>query len=266
MIETADAVQLLDDREMVEFIVQGYHLVRTDFPPEFHQAVCERIAAVFAGEGNPGNGILERVPELQQVYDHPAVRGALVSIMGEDFRMNPHRHCHALAPGSGGQQWHQDAVNNRHHRIPRVLAMYYPQDVTPEMGPTLILPGTQYRNAPTARMASYGTFGSQLALAVPAGTVAITHYDIWHRATPNRSERTRYMLKFLFDRGSEPLRPSWNADPEAREGILPQFNRVWLPIDNQSDAYKHRVMWMNAWKWLWGAGEEREECIISRYP
>ena len=42
-----------------------------------------------------------------------------------------------------------------------------------------------------------------VALTCAAGTVVITHYEIWHRATANRSTRTRYMLKFLFARTQE---------------------------------------------------------------
>lgn len=261
-----DERTLLTDEQMLRFVVQGHHLVQTDFSAEFHQAVCERIEEVFSAEGNPGNDILERVPALQEVYDHPAVVGALTSILGPDYRMNRHRHCHRISPGSGRQGWHQDDVNHRHHRIPRVLAMYYPHEVTAELGPTTILPGTQYRNAPTARMASYGDFRSQLPMIVPAGAVAIVHYDIWHCAMPNRGDRPRLMLKFLFDRTSAPTQPSWNADPANREGLYPEFIRSQLPIDNQSDAYKHRVMWMDLWTWLWGGQPETGPTIIDHYP
>ncbi len=45
--------------------------------------------------------------------------------------------------------WHQDGASNRDLRLNRLLGLYYPADVTPEMGPTVIVPATQYRNAPT---------------------------------------------------------------------------------------------------------------------
>jgi hypothetical protein len=257
---------LLDDDAVKQFIVQGYLLVETRFPAEFHEAVCGQIEEIFRTEGNPGNAILERVPALAQVYDDAAVKGALVSLLGPEMVMHPHRHCHTIPPHAGGQRWHQDDVNHRHHQIRRVLGMYYPQDVTPEMGPTLILPGTQYRNAPTSRMASYGTFVGQRALTVKAGTVAITHYDLWHRATPNRTDRPRHMLKFLFDRTREPERPNWRADPAWRAAMLTEFIRQGLPTDNQSDSYKHRVIWMNLWKWLHGNQTGREDSIIEHYP
>lgn len=256
---------LLNDDQVRDFIVRGYHLVQPSLPREFHADVCARLAEVMA-EGNPGNAIYERVPLLEQVYADPAVRGALISLLGPEASMHAHRHCHVTRPGAPGQQWHQDDVNRRHHRLWRVLAMYYPHDVTPEMGPTLIMPGTQYRNAPTSRMATYGRFRHEVVLTVPAGTVAITHYDIWHRAAPNRVDRPRYMLKFLFDRTAPPAAPSWNADPARAEGMMEEFIRQWLPWDNQSDAYKHRVIWMNLWQWLCGRGSESEDSIIEHYP
>jgi hypothetical protein len=262
---TLDPLHLLDDDAMKRFITQGFLVVETGFPASFHQEVCRSIQQVFARRGNPGNAILEEVPALQEVYDHAAVRGALVSLLGPEVRMNPHRHCHASPPGMNGQGWHQDDVNRRHHRLERVLAMYYPHDVNPEMGPTLLMPYTQYRNAPTARMASYGSFVHQVPLTVKAGSVAIAHYDLWHRATANRSDRTRYMLKFLFDRTAAPATPSWRADPGRRERMLTEFISVWPPTDSQTDAYKHRVLWMNLWNWLWGGGST-EDSIIDRYP
>jgi hypothetical protein len=261
-----DPTYLLDDAAMKDFIVRGYVNVETDFPPEFHERIYQDIEKVRAAEGNVGNQILERVPALQEVYDHPAVRGALTSVLGRDYVMHRHRHCHTNPPGSPGGRWHQDDVNVRHHQIWRVLAMYYPQDVTEEMGPTVILPGTQFRNAPTTRMASYVNFKSQVPLTVKAGTVAITHYDIWHTNMPNRSQKTRHMLKFLFDRTCEPDAPSWRADPALREEMNVQFIRSGLPIDSASDAYKHRVTWMAVWKWLCGVRDGEEATIVTYYP
>jgi hypothetical protein len=256
---------LLDDAAMKRFLIEGFTIVETDFSPEFHTAVCQRIASVFERGGNPGNGIYEAVPALAEVYHHPAVHGALASLLGPDYVLHPHRHCHVTTPGSGGQGWHQDDVNSRHHQVWRVLAMYYPQDVTPEMGPTLIVPGTHFRNAPTSRMANYGAVAAQIALTVKAGTVVIAHYDIWHRASRNTSDRQRYMLKFLFDRTRPPERPSWNADPKNLEAICSDFSHASGPVDSATDAYKHRVLWTNAWKWLHGV-HDRTDSTVQYYP
>ena len=73
----------------------------------------------------------------------------------------------------------------------------------------------------------------EVALAVEAGTVVIAHYNIWHRATANISDRTRYMLKFLFARRREPTFPAWDAHAA-----------VWTPPSGD-----HRTLWQHMWRW-----------------
>ena len=245
----SDKPYLLTDDEVLTFIIRGYHIVKTDFPKGFNESIYEELEQITE---NPGDAILDRVPKLYQVYDHPKVRGALVSLLGEDFRMSGHRHCHVNPPGTRSQSWHQDSVNLRHHQIRTVLAMYYPQDVSPDLGPTVLMPGTHFRNAPTDRMATYANFREQVVLDVEAGTVAIAHYDIWHAATANRGNRTRHMLKFLFNRASEPKAPSWNHNPEQASKSVRRLTSERACACSQSDHYKERHLRREMWNHLNG--------------
>jgi len=240
---------LLTDDEVITFIIRGYHIVTPDFPPGFNEAIYAELAQLTE---NPGDAILDRVPQLYEVYGHPLVRGALISLLGEDYRMSGHRHCHSTPPGARSQSWHQDGTNQRHHQVRTVLAMYYPQEVTPELGPTVLLPGTHFRNAPTDRMATYANFREQVALTVPAGTVAITHYDIWHAGSANHGGRTRYMLKFLFNRAGEPTAPSWNHDPARAAALQHRFTFDRACTCSQSDHYKERGLRLEMWNHLLG--------------
>jgi hypothetical protein len=241
---------LFNDDQVLDFIVNGYALVQPEFPDGFNEAIDRTLTAM---KGNPGNAILEAVPALNDVYSHPKVRGALISLMGADYKMSGHRHWHCRPPGPWSQGWHQDSVNSRHHRIPVVLGLYYPHDVTLEMGPTVIVPGSQFRNCPTDRMATYGNIRGQLPIVVKAGTVAITHYDIWHGGSINRSDRPRHMLKFLFSRGSEPTEASWDHNPETAGSLAANKLSFENPSRcGQSDHYKERVIRNEAWTWLLG--------------
>jgi len=243
---------LLSDDEVLAFVVRGYHLVRPELPAGFDAEVC---AAIEGLKANPGNKILDAVPLLHQVYGHPQVRGALASLLGPDYHMNGHRHLHTNLPGSRSQGWHQDGTNVRHHQVRTVLGMYYPQTVTPEMGPTVVMPGTHFRNAPTDRLQTYANLRGQVALTVEAGTVAITHYDIWHAATLNRADRPRHMLKFLFDRVSPPTAPSWNHDPAQAEMAAPRRLHEMVGAQGYcSDYYKEWELRQEMWNWLCGAG------------
>lgn len=106
-----DTKYLLTDEQMIHFITKGYLVLTNDLPEQTHRRVMDKIYYVLHEEGNPGNNILPRVPEIQQFFDTPTVKGALTSVLGPDYYMHPHRHCHYNRPGSqtpGGGQWHKD--------------------------------------------------------------------------------------------------------------------------------------------------------------
>ena len=235
-----DAVRL-NDGQMRGFIRDGYVAVKTGLAAEFHREVWDETEAVFESEGNPGNNLLARIPAVQNVFDDPAVDGALASVLGPNYYMHPHRHCHYRSPGSEGQPIHKDGFTKRRHRARWILAMYYPQDTTVDMGPTAVIPGTQYYNWLTGpigvRRHADGTEG-EVPMAVDAGTVLIVHYDIWHRGMANLSDKKRYMMKFMFTRMEEPLAPSWESE-----------QAEWVP----SDDNRHDGMWGHMWRWHYGA-------------
>jgi len=139
---------LLSDVEMARFLVNGYHLVEPDLPSGLNEQIAARQDDLGA---NPGDAITETIPELWQVLDHPAVRGALTSLLGGDYSVNSHRHWHCKLPGSGHMQWHQDSTNNRSTGIDRLFGLYYPHTISSEMGPTVIVPCTHLRNAASGR-------------------------------------------------------------------------------------------------------------------
>ena len=233
----------LDDRAMQGFIRDGYVVVQPELDADFHQHVFDSIDHVFETEGNPGNNLMARISAIGKVWSDPAVDGAMQSILGRGYYMHPHRHCHYRPPGGEGQTLHKDGFSKRRHRTRWTLAMYYPQETTLEMGPTALVPGSHYFNTEEA-----GTARDEMALPVPAGSVAIVDYDIWHRGTANVSDRKRYMVKFLFVRMEEPPSPSWDG-PGAG----------WRPQDG------HDAMWSSMWDWHTGGnGHDAEAAPNGR--
>ena len=202
---------LLTGAQMAEFIVRGYLVFKPDFPDGFNDQVYEECAAA-AAQDDPNTAILERVPKLHDVWDHPAVKGALASLLGDDFTMNGSCYCDVRPPGSRSKEWYQGGAHQPRHQMPACRGFYYPQDTPHELGPTALVPGTHFRNALTDHMAMYTNFRDQVDLVCDAGTVAIVHCNILHAATRNCGDKTQYMLRFLFNRTSEPTR-RWSRDP-----------------------------------------------------
>ena len=229
---------LLNDKEMRRFIIDGYIKVQPDFPASFHETIFQQVEDMFESQGNLGNNLLPLIPEIQQVFSDPAVHGALTSALGENYVMHSHRYCHFNPPGSTGQNFHKDSYEGdeqiRRHRCRWMMGFYYPQDTTEDMGPTAILPGTQYYETHESAHSQ-----PELALCGEAGTVTLVHYDLWHRAMPNQSDKKRHMLKFLFTRLDEPKAPSWNS-----------ANSTWGSLNGEVSGPE--AMWQSLWNWFYG--------------
>jgi hypothetical protein len=227
------------DDALRHFLTDGYSLIESDHPPGFHQDMVERLDHVMESEGNPGNNILPRVPQIQRVFDAPRVSAALTRILGPGYIMHPHRHCHHRPPGSKPQGWHKDDYvydqNARHHRGRWVMAFYYPQAVSADMGATGIVPGYQHHDT-TAALKADPTL--EMSITGAAGMVAIVNFDIWHRGGQNTSPHHRHMLKFQFLRMQE---------PETSDAPRNQSSPEWA--DTESIA-RHQ------WDWLHGGSDD----------
>jgi hypothetical protein len=227
--------QLLSDEQMIGFVREGYLTIDAHLPAEFHTALHSQIRDLFEKDGNPGNDILPRVPDLHRVLEQPTVSGALTSLLGSDYLLHPHRHCHLNPAGSSGQQMHQDSYerdqNVRHHRARWLMAFYYPQDVDPDLGPSSIVPATQFLTWKSQHDSPH-----ELPMVGKAGTVTIVHYDLWHRAMANVGERDRFMVKFLFTRMQEPTAATWAHD-----------GRDWATAERDDDT-----VCSQAWDWMRG--------------
>ena len=232
---------LLTDEQMQRFIAHGYLLLRTTLPESFHRAIYDRFDGLIGGDANlnPGNNLLPACPEIDSLFQDPAVTGALQSVLGSDYVMHPHRALHNNVPGSPAQNMHKDSYwgyrrRIRNHRARWAMIMYVPQATPLEQGPTGVIPGSQYqmRRPDEALM-------PELPAALPAGGFLLIHYDIWHRKMLNLTQRKRFMMKFEFIRMHEPERPSWDhRDAAWRLDELPGLDMS--------------AVWRRQWQWLRG--------------
>jgi hypothetical protein len=166
-----------------------------------------------------------KIPALEAMLSSSDVKRTLTALLGNNYLVDADRNSNFTSPGrvdtggSGGMSFHRDGYGKRRHQHPRMLmGLYYPQQVTLEMGPTSIIARSQfiadfnagYQSPDVVRgilperkpyEGDYGgvirgagegeyfsppkSFGIQRKVVVPAGTLVIMFYDCWHRATPS---------------------------------------------------------------------------------
>lgn len=216
------------------FISCGYATVPTDLPASYHQRIHDQLTAQLSKREE--SDMIQRVPDLHVVFDQPPVRAALTRILGPRYVMNPHAYCHLSQPGSTGHAWHKDSYvldhNTRHPRPRWVMALYSPQHVTDELGPTTFLPGWQYH----ADLEGFVDRAEPRAMAAEPGTVTLLHSDVWHGALPNRSGVTRFVVKLLFERRSDPAGAAGVGSP---------------PLQSDDDD-RVPMLSTDVWRWMHG--------------
>ena len=250
--------KLLTDEQVRQFITNGFLQLTPDVEPTVHVEVAALLKFAIEKESWYGNNILSRVPKMYRVLDCPVVRGALTSLAGEGYYLHPHRAVHVNRPvedrsveltpevnaprmGKGsiaGSGWHQDAqspLSRARHHVPRYLiGFYFPHETPLEMGPTRIQAGSHLHANPVAP-------AHVVLEPVPAGTFMLVHFDMVHAGFPNRTDETRYMVKFVIARTQHPQRPAWaniDADWRRPSGCIPNYD---LP-----------ETWGYLWSWLRG--------------
>lgn len=249
------------DARMFERAQEAYS--RADLESHHHN----RIAHI-ADEG------VDSLPEVKQLHSSPELNGALTSLLGNDFYRYRHSFIHRA--DKFDQSFHKDSPlpwgtkgGIRSHKLEWAMVFYYPQDTTLALGPTEILPGTQYWNVD--RLESGNTYGEDrlaldfdrekvgsspdlelrdkhletqrlsfdeytepLKLEVDANSLVLVHFDLFHRGTRMADDGERYMFKFWYTRTSEP------------EPASDQTYATYQPKDSRRQPIVNEIgSWMN---------------------
>ena len=188
--------------QMAQFVVDGF-VEFGDLVPNDLNAQVHRDALSYPKDRgynpNKPREFWDYSNAVRAVFDLPAVQGVVESLVGSD-PVHDHSYLHTVAPGKReAQRWHVDsslAVN--HPRQFDILVCYFPHDAPPEMGPTLVLPGSHVRRVSYHDVTRYKNFLGQRQLSGPGGRIAFIHESLWHCAQPNQTDAWRFMFKIRF--------------------------------------------------------------------
>ncbi len=260
-----DRRHLLDDEAVAQFLVNGFVELDPGVDAEVHEALFTEARGVhdeaqaIGGDSNhiqvTGDNLRARIPAIDQVLEAPPIHGALTSLLGPDYVLHPHNFVHESSRRD--QSFHQDGNlpwndrgHYRSHKPNWVVLFYYPQEVRRPLGPTEVLPGSQYwttdfekpdgtwyRGDAVDKHADPDDFAqddltardrriqevvdslgipsvTRQKLELPRGRVVLAHYDIFHRGTrraPEIEDR-RFMYKFYYFRTQDPQVPTWRHE------------------------------------------------------
>ena len=219
----------LTDQQLADFIAGGFLTLKSSLPKSYHQGIFERFDEISQSIGHFGNNLLPLVPELNELFEDPVIKGALQSVLGPEYSMHPHRALHSNPPGSDEQGFHKDSYwgyvrRVRNHRPWWVMIMYFPQDTPVEKGPTAVMSGSQHLNQHPK------DYCNPVSISGEAGSFVLIHYDIWHRKMLNQTDMNRYMFKFEFVRLAQPASTGRGLWPGVSKEVTPNLEPAWKSV------------------------------------
>jgi hypothetical protein len=204
---------LLNSKQMAFFVAKGYLRFDELIPDEINKAVMKDIDAGTVRSQPAGTPLSQCYPPPSAVGEMirlPQVQGIIHSLVGPDPLFD-HQAVHVREPNEGAaQHLHGDStIDVRMHFD--IQLMYFPHDVTPEMGGTLIVPGSHFRRINEMDIARYQNIVGQIQTVCKAGTLLVVHHGIWHCGRQNKSNQRRYMFKVRLN-PTVRQRLLWNTD------------------------------------------------------
>ena len=140
--------------------------------------------------------VLFRRKAFRDVLDSRELIEALAGVLGDDVQLLS-MDLLLIGPGHDRRRWHRD-VSFVCEKPLSVNAGIYLYDMTPQMGPLRIVPGSHRREDGPPE--GVDPLDGQIEVPVSAGDVVVFDAGIWHSSGVNRTTQNRLVLFPYFGR------------------------------------------------------------------
>jgi hypothetical protein len=238
---------LLTSVQMARFVAHGSHRIDGVVPTEMNAEAIDVLRAGIPAVpyGTPLAETFANGSFAQRLVQLPEVAGAIHSLVGPDPLVDHHAVHIRKAHEGEAQNLHGDAIIDVRPDAFDVQLMYYPQEVTLEMGGTLSVPGSHLRRTNESDTGRYQNLLGQTRLVCPAGTVVFLHHGIWHGGRRNDSDVDRYMFKIRFNPTVRQLR-LWNTDDLYDPAVAAELGTRFPWYENATgrlEIYNRVLLW-----------------------
>jgi hypothetical protein len=216
---------LLTSVQMAHFVAHGSLRMDAVVPDEMNQQAVEVLKAGIPAMpyGTPLSETFEDGSFVDRLVRLPEIAGAIHSLVGPEPTVDHHAVHIRKAHEGEAQNLHGDAIIDVRPDAFDMQLMYYPQEVTLEMGGTLSVPGSHLRRTNETDTGRYQNLRGQTRLTCPAGTVVFLHHGIWHGGRRNDSDIDRYMFKIRFNPTVRQVR-LWNTEDLYDDAVAAELN------------------------------------------
>lgn len=252
---------LLNSEQMALFVARGFLRFDEAIPEEINQQFLAEVGEVpengspesfynhlftsggvpLVNAGRPLANAYQEGSAIDRLLNLPLVSGVIQSLVGHQPVFD-HHFLHVTLPPVFfdedipiAQHTHQDSTIDPRSAFD-VQIMYFPHDVTPEMGGTRFVPGSHLRIVSEAAIGRYQNILGQKHVVCKAGTLLFMHMGIWHGGGANFSNEPRYMFKIRLCPTERQIR-LWDLS-DLSEDVEKQAPIFWTGSYKQHPIHK----------------------------
>lgn len=198
--------ELLSSQQMASFVARGFLRFDALVPDAINSAFLEDVDAQRIPVVPAGTPLARAYPEtstIGRLARLPAIQGLIESLVGPNPTFD-HHFLHPALPAEVfakighphvSQPTHQDSTIDPRFASFDLQLLYFPHDVSEDMGGTRFVPGSHLRRVSETAIARYQNIKGQQSVVCPAGSVFAFHHGMWHGGGLNRSNERRIMFK-----------------------------------------------------------------------
>lgn len=201
-------------QELEQFHRDGYILYKQALRQEQVGVIKQGLIEAFADKGPEfmlQGPMFERGEAFEELIDQPGVIDFIEEVVGPTCQLSSMNGMRTLKDNAVSM-WHVDEalflplpdgvkLDDR-IQLPVYLcnALYYLDDVTEELGPTQVVPGSHRAGKHVDNTDEIGLYEGKgpISILAEAGDCLIFNSQLWHRGAPNQTNDPRYVQQIIY--------------------------------------------------------------------
>lgn len=230
----------------------GYVLFQNVLSSEEIDEIKEGVRYAFEGKGAAvmlQGPMFEKGEVFEKLVDYPGIIDFMEEVLGADCQLSSMNGMRTMKD-NGVSKWHVDEALffplpdnielDSRIQLPVYLmnALYYLDDITEEMGPTQVVPGSHRAGKLLNFTEEIEDYKGQEPISILAkkGDCLVFNSQVWHRGAPNQSDKARYVQQIIY----------------RKKFIIPHMNhdnntayQIPLPILERANNRRKRLLGYN---------------------
>mgnify|MGYP001326622671 CR=1 FL=1 len=238
---------LLKSEEIANFITDGYLRYDSIIPKDLCDEIITQIDdGYYSNYNNVGEmfKVIYSNASLGKIFKIGKVENIIESLLGKTARYDHHYIHRKYKFTNELPNLHQDGeIDKRNYQFD-LLILFFPHDVSLNMGGTLIIPSSHFRKVSGNIIKRYHNIINQEIITCKAGTLYFVHHNLWHAARSNLSNKDRIMIKFRLN-PSDNQKLNWdykNTNLQNVMNILSK-NYVWHGDQQRIENINRIKLW-----------------------